>query len=45
LHQLFASDEVLRDGAKVKELKAELDGHQAALPALYEHWEEATEMN
>ncbi|HEY2411786.1 MAG TPA: ABC transporter C-terminal domain-containing protein, partial [Pirellulaceae bacterium] len=45
LHQLFASDEVLRDGAKVKGLKVELDGHQAALPALYEHWEEATEMN
>jgi ATP-binding cassette subfamily F protein 3 len=45
LHQLFASDEVLRDGGKVKELKIELDGHQAALPTLYEHWEEATEMN
>lgn len=45
LHQLFASDEVLRDGGKVKELKAELDEHQTALPVLYEHWEEATEMN
>ena len=45
LHGLFASSEVLRDGAKVKELKTELDQHSAALPSLYEHWEEATEMN
>ncbi len=45
LHELFADGEILRDGAKVKELKAELDDHQAALPSLYEHWEEATEMN
>ena len=28
-----------------KQLKSELDEHQAALPQLYEHWEEATEMN
>src|SRR4029079_8896165 len=45
LHQLFASEEVLRDGGKVKELKSELDEHQAALPQLYEHWEEAADMN
>jgi len=45
LHDLFASEEVLRDGDKVKQLKTELDEHQAALPQLYEHWEEATEMN
>jgi len=45
LHGLFASSEVLRDGVKVKELKTELDQHQDALPSLYEHWEEATEMN
>ncbi len=45
LHELFADGEILRDGAKVKVLKVELDDHQAALPALYEHWEEATEMN
>jgi ATP-binding cassette subfamily F protein 3 len=45
LHALFASEAVLRDGGKVKELKAELDEHEAALPLLYEHWEEAAEMN
>jgi ATP-binding cassette subfamily F protein 3 len=45
LHQLFASEEVLRDGAKIKELKAELDQHESALPPLYEHWEEACELN
>jgi ATP-binding cassette, subfamily F, member 3 len=45
LHGLFGSEEVLRDGTKVKELKSELDEHQAALPRLYQHWEEATEMN
>lgn len=45
LHQLFVSPEVLRDGAKVKQLKAELEEHETALPRLYEHWEEASEMN
>lgn len=45
LNQLFASSDVLRDGARIKVLKSELDDHQAALPKLYEHWEEATEMN
>jgi ATP-binding cassette, subfamily F, member 3 len=45
LHQLFANEDVLRDGTKVKELKTELAGHEVALPQLYEHWEEATELN
>ena len=45
LHQLFAAEEVLRDGSRIKQLKAELEEHQAALPQLYEHWEEAAEMN
>jgi ATP-binding cassette subfamily F protein 3 len=45
LHELFASEDVLRDGSKVKQLKSELDEHQGALSQLYEHWEEATEMN
>jgi ATP-binding cassette subfamily F protein 3 len=45
LHQLFGSEEVLRDGAKIRELKAELEQHETALPPLYEHWEEATELN
>jgi hypothetical protein len=45
LHLLFASEAVLRDGSKIKDLKAELAEHEMALPQLYEHWEEATEMN
>ena len=45
LHQLFGSEEVLRDGAKVKDLKAELEEHETALRRLYEHWEEAAELN
>lgn len=45
LHVELASPTVLRDGAKVKQLKAELDEHQAKLPQLYEHWEEASELN
>ena len=45
LHQMFASEEVLRDGAKIKELNSELNDHETALPQLYEHWEEATELN
>ena len=45
LHQLFGSDEILRDGSRVKELKAELYAHETALPQLYEHCEEASELN
>jgi ATP-binding cassette, subfamily F, member 3 len=45
LHQLFASEEVLRDGSRVKQLKAELEEHETALPRLYEHWEESSELN
>jgi ATP-binding cassette subfamily F protein 3 len=45
LHQLFGSEEVLRDGARIRELKSELETHEMALPLLYEHWEEAAELN
>ena len=45
LHQLFGREEVLRDGARIRELKTELEGHETALPRLYEHWEEAAELN
>jgi ATP-binding cassette subfamily F protein 3 len=45
LHHLLASPEVHRDGERIKQLMAELDETQAKLPALYEHWEEAAEMN
>lgn len=45
LHELFAREDVLRDGAQVKALQAELEAQQAALARLYEHWEEAVELN
>ena len=45
IHELFGSDDVLRDGSRVKALQAELTEHQTALPQLYEHWEEANELN
>ena len=45
LHAALADPQVLRDGNRVKEVKAELEIEQAALPTLYEHWEEAMEMN
>jgi len=45
LHQLFGSEEVLRDGSRIKQLKVELEEHETALPRLYEHWEEAGELN
>ena len=45
IHQLFGAEEVLRDGSRVKQLKAELEEHETTLPTLYEHWEEASELN
>jgi ATP-binding cassette subfamily F protein 3 len=41
----LSSSEVLRDGDRVKATMAELEEHQLALPRLYEHWEEANELN
>ena len=45
LHAALADPQVLRDGQQVKQIKAELEDQQAALPPLYEHWEEAAELN
>ena len=45
IHGLFADESVLRDGQRVKDLKSELEEHESALPRLYEHWEEASELN
>jgi ATP-binding cassette subfamily F protein 3 len=45
LQALQISPEVLRDGRRVKEVTAEIDEQQAAIARLYEHWEEATELN
>jgi ATP-binding cassette subfamily F protein 3 len=45
LHQLLATPEVLRDGERVKQTKAEIQAHHESLAALYAHWEEAAELN
>ncbi len=45
LHALMADSEVLRDGLRIKKLSEEVAALQAALPQLYEHWEESLEMN
>ncbi len=45
LHTALATPEVLRDGDKVKRIKAEIEEQQQTLATLYEHWEEATELN
>jgi ATP-binding cassette subfamily F protein 3 len=45
LHSLLAKPEVLRDGEKVKRTKGEIDLQQQTLATLYEHWEEAAELN
>lgn len=36
---------VLRDGQKVRQIKAETDQHRAKLDTLHEHWDEAVELN
>lgn len=45
LNDEMLKPEVLRDGAKMKELQAELQAEEAAIKSLYEHWEEASELN
>ncbi len=45
LHALMGEEAVLRDGPRVKQLMEEVQSLQASLPQLYEHWEEAIEMN
>jgi ATP-binding cassette, subfamily F, member 3 len=41
----LASPEIYKEGAKIKELMAELEDARGRLPTLYEHWEEAVELN
>jgi ATP-binding cassette, subfamily F, member 3 len=48
LHQLhcrLAEPDVLRDGQRVREIKTQIKEQQAAIQTLYEHWEEAAELN
>ena len=41
----LASPDIYKEGAKVKEVMADLEEARARLPQLYEHWEEAVELN
>ncbi|HUT93387.1 MAG TPA: ABC-F family ATP-binding cassette domain-containing protein [Thermoguttaceae bacterium] len=45
IYAALADPETLRDGEQVRELKAEIADQQQTLETLYEHWEEATELN
>ncbi len=45
LHASFAAPEILRDGSRVKQIQSEIASLETALLKLYEHWEEALEMN
>ena len=45
IHQLFTQPEIQRDGAKVQDLWMELDSLKLVLEDLYDHWEEAMELN
>jgi ATP-binding cassette subfamily F protein 3 len=37
--------DVLRNGERVREIKQQIEQEQAAVKTLYEHWEEASELN
>ena len=45
LNEDMLKPENLRDGAKMKELQAEIKTEEDAIKQLYEHWEEASELN
>ena len=45
LHQELALPDVLRDGSRVKVLKEEVQQRQEQLQQLYDHWDEAIELN
>lgn len=45
IHDQLALPETHRDGNLVRDLKNEITEHNEALPLLYEHWEQAAELN
>lgn len=45
LHAALADPEVVRDGNRVRAVRAELEDRRKSLQLLYEHWEEAVERN
>ena len=44
-HRLLAQPETHRDGERVRQLLGKIQSHQDSLATLYEHWDEATELN
>jgi uncharacterized protein YsxB (DUF464 family) len=45
LQDQMLDPQVLRDGRRVKEVQQEIEQMQASLAQLYEHYEEAVELN
>jgi ATP-binding cassette subfamily F protein 3 len=45
LHAALARPEVLRDGERVRAIKAEIEAAKGTLPGLYEHWDEASALD
>ena len=45
LQELFTRDETHRDGSRVRRLMLEIAEEEESLRTLYQHWEEATELN
>jgi ATP-binding cassette subfamily F protein 3 len=45
LHAALADPATHRDAARVRQVKSEIGDNQERLAFLYEHWEEATELN
>jgi ATP-binding cassette, subfamily F, member 3 len=45
LQRQLGQEEVCRNGNLVRQITADLAGHQEALKTLYAHWEEASELN
>ncbi len=45
LHAALAAPETHRDADRVRQVKTDISDNQAKLETLYEHWEEATELN
>jgi ATP-binding cassette subfamily F protein 3 len=45
LQEILADGDTHREKGRVKQLKADIAAEQAVLKTLYEHWEEASEMN
>jgi ATP-binding cassette subfamily F protein 3 len=45
LHADLANPDILRDGNRVRDIQSEITEQKETLKTLYEHWEEATELN